>query len=82
MFTGQFWKATAERAIKTAAQALIAFLTVDYVPGTDLDFGDAGLGVLVATLLSVLSSIVSAGAGGTGPSLGPERLARDTTPGL
>lgn len=76
MWTMNFWKATAERAAKTMAQALL----VIYGGGVgllDVQWGPALLGVLAMTLASVATSIVSAGVGPTGsPS-----LVADTTTG-
>lgn len=72
--TGKFWAATAERAVKTAAQSVIGSIGATAVVLSDVNWeivaGAAGL----ATVLSVVTSIASAGAGATGPSLGPEEL--------
>jgi hypothetical protein len=61
--TGSFWKAAAERAAKTFAQALLATLTLASGP-VDVLHTD-WLGVLSvalgATLLSVLTSLTSLG---------------------
>jgi hypothetical protein len=77
MFTLAFWKAAAERAVKTFAQALAALLVAD---GTDLlttNWGDrlsvAGMAAVVSVLTSVGSSIATSE---PGPSLtDAERLA-------
>lgn len=56
-----FWSAVAERAIKTAAQTLLAALTMSSAPVNALhaNWGaDLGL-ALGAALLSVLSSLTS-----------------------
>ena len=63
-----FWKATAERAIKTAAQALLAVLGVGLTGLLDVDWTAAGSAAGLAAILSVLTSIASAGATGGGPS--------------
>ena len=69
-----FAKATAERAVKTFAQALVALLIAD---GTDL-LGTAWADRLsvagMAAVLSVLSSIASAPFGQTGPSASNEAI--------
>lgn len=59
MWTQSFWLATAERALKTTAQALLVILGGG-VGLLDIDWGPALLGVLAMTLTSVLTSIVSA----------------------
>lgn len=69
MFTIAFLKATAERAVKTFAQALAALLVAD---GTDLLATDwAGrLSVAgMAAVVSVLTSVASSQIGGPGPSV-------------
>jgi hypothetical protein len=73
MFTSLFWKETAERAGKSAAQfALVAwgttvFTTVGEVVGTAQA---VGLGALFGAGLSVLTSVASVSVGDKGtPSL-------------
>lgn len=61
MFTAQFWKDAAERAIKTVAQALVAVIA-----GASFDWFTADWQALVGVALtagavSVLTSIASAG---------------------
>ena len=61
MFTAQFARDAIERAIKTAAQALL--LTVGAAQGADLfqlDWATAGAGAAAGFTLSLLTSIVSA----------------------
>lgn len=76
MLTTSFWKGAGERAIKTAAQSLLAVLGV-----TGLGFGDvdwaASLSVAgVAALASILTSIVNpsftAGDTGAGETYDPD----------
>lgn len=62
MRTLAFWKATAERAVKTFAQALLALVTIGATL-TDTDWAAALSVSATAALMSVLSSIVSAGVG-------------------
>lgn len=65
IWTGAFWKDTAERAIKTAAQTAGAVLVVG-TPIWEVDW-TAGLGITAtATALSVLTSIASSGVGTKG----------------
>jgi hypothetical protein len=63
MYTINFWKDAAERAVKTGAQSLILFWFADTTGLTDalgLDWL-GGLGIFLAgVLLSLLTSIVSA----------------------
>lgn len=69
MFTLAFLKATAERAVKTFAQALAALLVAD---GTDLLTTDwaGSLSVAgMAAVVSVLTSVASSQIGGPGPSV-------------
>lgn len=72
MFTVAFWKAAAERAVKTVAQAAIAVIGVDMVSVIDLDWPYiAGVSV-TAGVVSLLTSVASNGVGEPGPSLGQE----------
>ena len=74
MFTRAFAKATLERAVKTFAQSLAALLVAD---GTDILTTDwrARLSVAaMAAVVSVLTSVGSAGVGDRGPSLAGEVL--------
>ncbi len=71
IWTSIFWKAAAERAIKTFAQAFVATLTVVVSNGggfTDVAWIAATSAAGLAALLSIFTSIVSAGATGSGPS--------------
>jgi hypothetical protein len=74
MWTAEFWKATAERSIKTFAQAWAAVLVANGTGILDTEW-TAGLSVAgMAALLSVLTSVGSAGVGNPGPSLATEAL--------
>ena len=69
MFTIAFLKATAERSVKTFAQALAALLIAD---GTDLlttDWGGRLSVAGMAAVVSVLTSVASSQIGGPGPSV-------------
>lgn len=71
MFTSaSFWKATAERAVKTFAQTAAALLTGNVTGLLEVDWislaSVSGLAALVSVLTSVGSDALT---GGTGPSL-------------
>ena len=74
MWTLTFWRATAERAIKTTAQTAGATLIAagSGLLGTDWLTLASVSGM--AGLLSLLTSVGSAGIGPAGPSLTSERL--------
>jgi hypothetical protein len=70
MFTIEFWKGTAERAIKTAAQVLAAFLGADVADVFAVDWKRAAGVALAAAVVSVLTSVASSQVGVKGtPSL-------------
>jgi hypothetical protein len=71
MFTLTFWKQTAERAIKSAAQALLGLWVGDQAFNAwDADWKKAAGVVLGAAILSALTSLASARVGRSGsPSL-------------
>ena len=80
MLESRFWESVSERALKTFAQSLLSFLTVgSFVSTSGVPWGEALGAAVMATLLSVLMSIASAGSGGDqGPSWGGiERIERD-----
>ena len=66
--TAQFWKATAERAISTAAQTAIGAIGATALIH-EVDWAIVGSTVALATVLSVLKGL-AAGTSGTGPGLG------------
>lgn len=75
MFSKAFWKAAAERAVKTFAQTSVVLYAGDAgfdVLHTNLEHG-ASL-ALGAALLSILMSVASAKVDGPGPSLGQETV--------
>jgi hypothetical protein len=78
LFDSRFWVSSAERAIKTLAQTLVALIGTTAVSIIDLDWAQM-LGVAAtATVLSVLSSIASANFGkNPGPSLTDETIEPD-----
>lgn len=66
MFTSTFWKSAAERAIKTVAQALIAVLAATTFDWFTADWQAIAGTAATAGVLSLLSSIASAGMGDKG----------------
>jgi hypothetical protein len=63
MLTRQFWTLTAERAVKTFAQALAAVLAASGVGILSADWTTALSTAAMATLVSVLTSVSSSGFG-------------------
>lgn len=74
LFSKQFWKAAAERAVKTFAQSAAALLTANAVGLLDADWTGIASVSGLAALVSVLTSVGSAGLNGSGPSLTSESL--------
>lgn len=63
MFTTRFWKQTGERAVKSAAQALLGLWALDGFNVLSVDWPLAGGVAAGAAVLSVLTSLVTAGVG-------------------
>ena len=59
MFGTYFWKSTAERALKSFAQSLLAVLSASSMGLLDVDWVTSLSTAGMATILSVLSSIAS-----------------------
>jgi Putative lactococcus lactis phage r1t holin len=57
MFTQHFWTATAERAVKTFAQSLLALLSAMQLGILDVDWVTTLSTAGMASLLSVLTSV-------------------------
>ncbi|MDV6290342.1 holin [Streptomyces sp. UP1A-1] len=75
--SGAFWKATAERAVRTLAQGTLGAVSADGLGLLDVDWGDAfGIGGLAAAL-AVLTAIATSG-GTDGPGI-TETVARPNT---
>jgi hypothetical protein len=70
IWTGAFWKAAAERAVKTFAQTEAALLTAAGTGLLDTDFkvslSVSGMAAVVSLLTSIASDVVT---NGDGPSL-------------
>lgn len=78
---GAFWKATAERAIKTFAQTLAALLVADGTGLLDSQWVPRLSVAGMAALVSVLTSIGSDSLTGTGPAIaGPEVIPDEAVP--
>lgn len=57
--TLEFWKKAGERAVKTMAQVALTFFIVGQTVLTELDWAFVGGSVLVAGIVSILTSIGS-----------------------
>ncbi len=66
MFGRYFWQATAERAVKSFAQSLLALLSAGQMGLLQVDWVTALSTAGMVTLLSVLSSLASSGTGSAG----------------
>ena len=72
MFEKKFLEATAERAVKTFVQTLLALLGTDAAGVLSVDILAAIQVAGASALLSVLTSFGSSGVGSSGPSLAGE----------
>ena len=73
MWTVAFWRATAERAIRTFAQSFAAVIVVGATGVIDADWLNALSVSGLTTLLSILTSLAAgASSPASGPSLGTE----------
>ena len=63
MYTLTFWKDAAERAIRTAAQVLVAFFGVNTFGILEVDWAQAGSVAALAALTSLLMSVAATGTG-------------------
>lgn len=81
MWTLAFWKAAAERALKTAAQAAVLAVGSDSFAANALTFDWASMGgfALGGFVLSLLTSIATAANTGGNPSVGAQEVL-STTP--
>lgn len=76
MWTAGFWKATAERALRTFAQSLAAVLVAGATTLLDVDWKAALATAGMATLLAVLTAVGAANAGARGPGITETPTAR------
>ncbi len=75
MFTSlAFWKATAERAVKTVAQSAVALITANATGLLDIDWVQLASVSGLAGLVSVLTSIGSGAITDGSPSLSSETI--------
>lgn len=75
LWAAAFWKATAERSIKTAAQTALVTIGADRLNVLTADWGAISSMSAGGAVLSILMSIASDAATGGGPSLtGAERV--------
>ena len=77
MFTGSFWKGTAERAISTAAQSAILVLGANQVNAIDADWVTVGGFAAGGFVLTVLKCLASNSVAGPGPSLNGAEVPAD-----
>jgi hypothetical protein len=63
MFTRLFWRGTAERAIKTAAQVLVVYLGADVFNAFSVHWDRAAGIAAGAAIVSILTSIASSQVG-------------------
>lgn len=78
MWTGLFWKDAVERALKTFAQAVLALLLV--APQTSIisfDWPTVLLTSATAAVISLLTSLTSAGLTSKKPTVSPASAAVD-----
>lgn len=68
MWTRNFWKATAERGIKTLAQAAAALLVGDGLGLLSVDWVSVGSVAGLAALISILTSVGTGAIGDGSPS--------------
>lgn len=66
MWTVEFWKTAAERALRTFAQVLLSMIVVGETGFMDVDWVQAGSVAGLAAVASVLMSVVATGVGDKG----------------
>lgn len=73
MFTTDWLKGAAERAIRTFLQVIVGAFTAGATVMT-IDWAYAIVAAATATLLSLIMSVLATGVGNAGPSFGAETL--------
>ena len=68
IWSGAFWKATAERVVSTAAQAALLALGADAINALDVGWVDVGGFAAGGAVLALLKSLAANVATGNGPS--------------
>lgn len=79
MWTAKFWQAVLERTMKTGAQTLASLLVADGTGILDSSWGPKLSIAGMAMVVSILTSIGSDVATGTGPSLTNAEVLQDET---
>jgi len=80
IWTKKFWKAAAERAVKTAAQSALLVIGADQVNAVAVDWAEVGGfaagGLVLSLLFSLASDALGPGAGpsATGAEVVPQRI--------
>ena len=69
MLTAAFWKATAERAGRTFAQALIAVLGIRSAGLLEADWAGALSAAGIAAVLAVVTAVATSTSGSEGPGV-------------
>lgn len=72
IFTGSFWKATAERALSTAAQSALLVLGADQIDALQADWELVAGFAAGGFVLAVLKALAASKVGAVGPSLANE----------
>ena len=70
MWEKKFWLAVFERAVKTFCQAAVALLIGDGIGITDVNWASVASIAGLATVVSILTSIATAGTTDGNPSVG------------
>ena len=63
MMSAVFWRRATERAVKTAAQTMVALIGTSAVSIIDVDWGQVAGVSATAAALSILTSVASSGVG-------------------